>query len=539
MAKKSKKNENLTLEEKLEQALIPNWDEPYKLPDNWCWCKGKYIFRKMETKKPSGKCFSYIDIDAIDNTNQRVIEPKCLETAKAPSRASRALHCGDTLFSMVRPYLKNIAYIDDNLKDCIASTGFYICTPQKNVYDKYLFWLMTSPYVVDGINQYMKGDNSPSVRKDDMETFFYPIPPLAEQQRIVDRIERIFSKLDEVKANVQNIIDGFENRKAAILHKAFNGELTAKWRKENKGYFNEWKQMNLQSVCSMKITDGTHKTPIYCKKENGIPFVSAKDVTSGKISWDNIKYIIPELHKELYERLAPQLDDVLLAKNGTTGIAAIVDVEKIFDVYVTLSVLRPNKDIINPYYLLNVVNSPICKKQFDEHLTGIGVPNLHLRDIKEVMIPVPPPSEQKEIVRILDNLLEKEQRTKEKAEEVSKRIELIKKSILARAFRGELGTNNPDEESAIELLKEILSECADNKKKATIRTVVPKEIAEKLTSDLERRIIKCILKNEQGAEFEEILSVSSKKFDVLYAVRDLEKRKIIVCGKKGKYILER
>ena len=263
--------------------------------------------------------------------------------------------------------------------------------------------------------------------------------------------------MDEAKEKAQAVVDGFEGIKQAFLYKAFYGNLTEEWRKKNHvDMNNSWETKSLQSVCCTKITDGTHKTPKYCDAEHGVPFISAKDVTTGVICWDNIKYIIPELHEELYERLAPQVDDVLLAKNGTTGVAAIVEEEKVFDLYVTLAVLRPNKEIIHPRYLLNVVNSPICKRQFDEHLTGIGVPNLHLRDIKEVSIPLPSPEEQKEIIRIIDALSEKWITIKESAEQVIAQIDTMKKSILARAFRGELGTNDPYDESAEELLKRIL-----------------------------------------------------------------------------------
>lgn len=103
-----------------------------------------------------------------------------------------------------------------------------------------------------------------------------------------------------------------------------------------------WCWTRLQQICVMKITDGTHKTPTYCEQEKGIPFISAKDITTGKIDWSNIKYIIPSLHEELYARIAPKRDDVLLAKNGTTGVAALVDSDDVFDIYVTLAVLRPS-----------------------------------------------------------------------------------------------------------------------------------------------------------------------------------------------------
>lgn len=140
MAKKKEK----TLEEKLQEALVPENQWPYILPENWCWTKGKYILEKMESQKPEGDYFYYIDIDAIDNSCQIVTEPKQIAVCDAPSRASRKLHVGDTIFSLVRPYLKNIAYIDKSLSNSIASTGFYVCTPKKNVFPKFFYWLMGS-----------------------------------------------------------------------------------------------------------------------------------------------------------------------------------------------------------------------------------------------------------------------------------------------------------------------------------------------------------------------------------------------------------
>ncbi len=199
-----------------------------------------------------------------------------------------------------------------------------------------------------------------------------------------------------------------------------------------------WKWVSLGNVCIIPITDGTHKTPNYTDSDQGIPFISSKDVTKGFIDWSNIKYITRELHSELYARLAPQINDVLLAKNGTTGIAAIVDCDKVFDIYVTLALLRPNINIILPLYLLNVINSPICKNQFDEHLTGIGVPNLHLRDIKQIIIPLPPLSEQQYIVNRIESMFAKLDEAKEKAQNVVDSFETRKAAILHQAFTGNL-----------------------------------------------------------------------------------------------------
>lgn len=168
----------------------------------------------------------------------------------------------------------------------------------------------------------------------------------------------------------------------------------------------EWKRVRLSDVCEIPITDGTHQTPTYASESEGIPFLSSKDVTSQSIDWQNIKYITKDLHEVLYKRIAPKKDDVLLAKNGTTGVAALVEDDRVFDIYVTLALLRPKQNIVYPKYLLRVINSPFCKRQFDSHLKGIGVPNLHLKEINETKIPLPPLEEQKRIAAILDKCTE-------------------------------------------------------------------------------------------------------------------------------------
>ena len=173
-------------------------EEPFEIPDSWAWCTGNDIFNPMTSKKPYGETFRYIDIDAIDNKKHCVIQPKTIAVSEAPSRASRELNNGDVLFSLVRPYLENIALIEKENTDCIASTGFYVCKPKDFIFPKFLFYLMTSEYVIKGLNQFMKGDNSPSINGDDIKNWLYPLPPLAEQQQIVTKIEELFAQLDSI-----------------------------------------------------------------------------------------------------------------------------------------------------------------------------------------------------------------------------------------------------------------------------------------------------------------------------------------------------
>ena len=170
------------------------------LPKGWCLINGKSLFEPMKSTKPNGTFFKYIDIDSIDNKRQRINKIKELKSKEAPSRACRYTEKGDVVFSMVRPYLRNIAKVTDG--DCIASTGFYICRTSKLMLSDFCYYLMLSDYVVNGLNQFMKGDNSPSINKSNIEDWYYPLPPYKEQQRIVNAISKAFTTLDAISENL-------------------------------------------------------------------------------------------------------------------------------------------------------------------------------------------------------------------------------------------------------------------------------------------------------------------------------------------------
>ncbi|MEX0802829.1 MAG: N-6 DNA methylase [Candidatus Binatia bacterium] len=200
----------------------------------------------------------------------------------------------------------------------------------------------------------------------------FPLPPLDEQERIV-------AELDGYRKIIEGARQVVDNYKADIPTDP------------------KWPIKTLNEVC-VKITDGTHLRPDY--QETGILFLSSKNVVGGVIDWTHVKYISTEEHAILAKRIQPQKGDVLLAKNGTTGIAAIVDRDETFDIYVSLALLRAGPGIL-PEYLWRAISAPTVKKQFDARLKGIGVPNLHLNEIKEVLLPIPPLELQRHIVMSL------------------------------------------------------------------------------------------------------------------------------------------
>lgn len=256
-----------------------------------------------------------------------------------------------------------------------------------------------------------------------LQSLLVDLPSLQEQHRIVGILEEVFYGIATAKANAEK---NLQNARAL-----FDSHLQSVFTQHGKG----WVEKRLQDVCE-KITDGTHQTPTYF--DEGIIFLSSRNVTSGKIDWDNIKYIDTKQHFEMHKRLAPRMNDILLAKNGTTGVAAIVDRDEVFDIYVSLALLRPLEAIL-PTFLLYFINSPVAKDQFNKRLKGIGVPNLHLQEIREVTVSFPQSLiEQKSIVSKLDELSAETQRLESIYKQKLAALDALKKSLLDQAFRGEM-----------------------------------------------------------------------------------------------------
>ena len=245
----------------------------------------------------------------------------------------------------------------------LGADGVKILKNTSNLFlDKYLYYSLKNFKIPDtGYNRHFKW----------LKDFKIKYISLAKQERITSLIEKIEFFILKKEKQLEYL-------------KELKKSLFTKYSK-NKKVVN----LELEEICEF-IKDGTHQTPTYVNiNENGYKFLSSKDVSKGIINWDNTKYISEELHKELYKKIAPQKNDILLAKNGTTGVAALVDKEEIFDIYVSLAILRLKKEY-NPKYILEGINSIETNQQFKRSLKGIGVPNLHLKEIKKVKIPIPP-----------------------------------------------------------------------------------------------------------------------------------------------------
>jgi type I restriction enzyme, S subunit len=274
--------------------------------------------------------------------------------------------------------------------------------------------------------KYVAGAAIPHIYFKDYKNEPFLWMPLKEQQQIVSILNEVFSNIERTKTNAEQNLKNAKELFQSYLQGVF----------ENKG--DGWEEKTLKEVCA-KITDGTHQTPKYF--DDGVIFLSSKNVTSGKIDWDNIKYIDEKQHLEMHKRVAPKVGDILLAKNGTTGVAAMVDRDLVFDIYVSLAHIRV-LDEVTPDFMLYFINSPVAKKQFNKRLKGSGVSNLHLEEIREVVIPFPKSiKEQNKIVQKLNDFSSESKKLEAIYQQKINDLEELKKSVLQKAFSGELKTN--------------------------------------------------------------------------------------------------
>lgn len=445
---KAKKEAALTPEERLQAALVPDWEWPYKLPENWCWTKLGEISEIIMGQSPSGA-------ETTDNSSYMPLVggaadmgdmyPKATRFTKVPTKVSKR----DDLILCIRATLGRPVFSDGEYclgRGVAGIRPWYGC---KEFY-KY-FFLNFEQYLYDNAT----GSTFAQVTGAILQNMPLPLPPLTEQQRIVDRIESLFAKLDEAKEKVQEVVDGYEARKAAILHKAFTGELTAVWREQHSIAVN-YRDTSLGDVIE-EFKYGTSLKSTY--EYSDIPVLRIPNIGDETIDYEDVKFLPAECLPNV--DLLSNGDILTIRSNGSrdlVGKSALIESINSPVTFASFLIrIRPCTKIILPEFLVKYLNSRDIRDQmFAKAKSSSGIHNINTKELSSLQIKVPEIKEQQEIVRILDDIFIKEQQIKEAAEAVLDQIDPMKKSILARAFRGELGTNDPNDEPAVELLKRII-----------------------------------------------------------------------------------
>ena len=446
-------SDNIPYEKIGDEVRSLSDEVPFDIPDSWEWVRLGSISSYAETKQKVNATIANpsawgLDLEDIEKGG-RLLEHKTVGERKAVGDKT-VFSKGDILYSKLRPYLLKILVAPDD----------GICTPEivpfrvyGGINPYYIVNYLQSPYIDNLINSITYGVKMPRVGTKTMISLLVPIPPLEEQQRIVDKIDAVASAVsayDVAYQKNESLSSAFpEALKKSILQEAVQGKLVPQdpsdepaeallerirvekqrlikegkikkdkhesiiFRRDNSHYEKRgseevcideeipfeipesWCWCRLGSILE-KLTDGTHSTPKYT--DSGVPFISVKDISSGVLSFDSTKYISESEHCELYKRCDPKRGDILLTKVGTTGIPVIVDTDKEFSLFVSVAQLRFSHSLIDANYLLLLIKSPLVQQQCTENTRGVGNKNWVMRDIANTLIAMPPLEEQKRIV---------------------------------------------------------------------------------------------------------------------------------------------
>ena len=454
-----KKKTALTIEERLQQALVPAEEQPYKVPENWVWVRlgavcffeNGYAFKSDKFSSEKG-----IPVIRISNIKENNVDlDDCIKTLEENIDEKFIVHQGDLLIAMSgATTVKNGVYMSANIAYLNQRVGNIKVKNKELLIEKFRNF-----YIANMQNEILNtayGGAQPNISSQKMSVMTFPLPPLSEQQRIVERIEELFAKLDEAKERLQEVADSFAVRKAAILHKAFTGELTKQWRWENGVSYESWEEKKLGEV-SFWLGGGTPSTSREEYWENGnILWITSKDMKSAVIEDTLMKVNEIGVKNSSANYIEKPALLVVMRSGILRRTFPVAMVKKPFTVNQDLKAIIPDKDDLEFLYWMLLSNEQrildTCMKN------GTTVESINSNALKDLTFKCPTLPEQHEIVRLIDDLLARERSAQQAAEQALASIDLMKKSILARAFRGELGTNKASEASALELLKQVLAE---------------------------------------------------------------------------------
>ena len=439
----------------MHEALVPETKRPYTVPINWCWTTvgavNTYDSCAIDPSKFQDTMFELYSVPSSVNNYPEIISGNDIGSTK------QCVKLGDVLLCKINPRINRVWKVSKFTDNDLLASSEWVVVRNDELNSDYLMWYFRSPVFRKILLKNVSGVGGSLMRAQPkyIKTYPIPIPPITEQKRIVDRIESLFSKLDEVKDKVQSVLDGMERRKAAILHKAFTGELTKKWREAKNIKIDEWKLVTMREIVS-DFKYGTSEKSDYSFK--GMPVFRIPNITDQGLSFEDMKFLS---HSNVPSESQIHEGDILIIRsNGSRDLVGkSVLVPKLNSQYAYASFLiriRVSSRVL-PEFLVYFLNSSRARMQmFKKAKSSAGINNINSRELGSIKLNLPSITEQVEILKILNSILQSTELVATKVGGTIQQIESIKNSILSKAFRGELGTNDPSEESSLNLLKQIL-----------------------------------------------------------------------------------
>lgn len=487
------------------------------LPKGWTTASLEAITNDQLTCNPKRErsgLFKYVDIDALDNTQQIISSPKELPVEEAPSRARMLIREGDVIFSLVRPYLKNIAIVPADLDDELASTAYCVLRPAKGLHSRFIFYQVVQQSFINALKTY--GNSPPSARDDEFFDMKVVIAPTEEQSRIVLKIEELFSDLDAGVKALERAKANLKRYRAAILKAAVEGKLTEEWRTQHPDTEpaselierilverrRHWEEEQLASYESKgkqppKNWTARYKPPVEVDEDkippNELPpgwcwtTIDSIAFVTKLAGFEYTKYVnydpdgdLPVIKAENAGRLGFKRTEFSRVKSETVAqlersqlsggevlmvfvgagvgqVATIPDGERYF-LGPNISMIRPDRTFVNPNYLEYFLRSPVGFRLAMSFTKAVAQPSLSMGTIRQIPVAIPPLEEQNRIVECVSEAITTVDHTFAHISTTIKRASRLRQSILKHAFEGKLVPQDPNDEPAGELLARIAAE---------------------------------------------------------------------------------
>ena len=434
---------------------VPEAEQPYQIPDNWRWATigaVSTLYRGVSYQK--GDAHTVKGEDDILILRGGNIGEGHIDTDSDNVYVNSSLVCKHQIICKhdiliigstgSKTVIGRAGIALENYNDVAFGAFLILVRPAETINPQYLDYYFLSDDYRNRMKRLSKGININNIRADYITRCPVPFPPLAEQQRIVERIESLFAKLDAARENAQSVLDGAATRKAAILHRAFSGDLTRQWRENNGVSFDSWLQLGFEA-CVEKMQNGLAKR----KGTTGNPVVVLRlaNLSDDGFLTDDLREIVLD-EKEQSSYLLHPGDILMIRVNGSkenVGKQFLITRQNAWAFCDHIIRMKCSQNI-QPEYMTLFSKSETYKQYVKSHIvSSAGQNTISRRAMADLVIPVPTMGEQREIVRLLSEMLEKEQETRDNARQVLDNIDAMKRVILGRAFRGELGTNRPSE----------------------------------------------------------------------------------------------
>jgi type I restriction enzyme S subunit len=430
---RGRKKEELTLEEKLERALVPVEEQPYEVPENWCWVYQNVACQLGDGEKRNDEEHPYLEVKYLRGNKEADIK-----------KAGKYIETGTKIILVDG---ENSGEVFEVFEDGYMGSTFKTLNISSGINEKYLLYFVDSKR--DLLRNSKTGSAIPHLNKKLFFSLEFPLPPLQEQQRIVEKIESLFAKLDEAKEKVQEVMYLSEIRNIKLVNLAFMGKL-----------------IGITNVCMVPLFDivedikiGPFGSSLHKKDYimNGNPVINPKHINQQKINPDRKVTITDEKAKDLSAYVL-QENDIIMGRRGEMGRTAPVSLKEKGYICGTGSLIIRLKKGFRADLYSQILASQRVINYLEQNSVGSTMKNLNEKIVKQIPVPYFTKVQQEKLMFNLESMLADEKQVADKLEEMISVITLMKKSILAKAFRGELGTNNLNEESSVELLKQILKQ---------------------------------------------------------------------------------